>query len=109
MQPLITVLEPLEIPLVESIGMSIITIGTKEERRHVVTSDIIEGERITDLSLASKLSDLSPFLSRKVVERLKNVLEKSRAIDVDNVRQIEQPRTIATATLRSYQLEGVSV
>lgn len=80
---------------------------TLQERRSIVTNDIIKGELLTDQSLAAKLHDLEPFLSRKVTERLKKVSSKAAAADVDDVPQIGQPPSISTATLRDYQLRGV--
>ena len=79
----------------------------KDERRNVVTKDIIKGEQMTDWSLASKLSDMEPFLSQSVVGRLKRSLPSSPVINVDEIREIEQPPSIKVATLRDYQLRGV--
>jgi SNF2 family DNA or RNA helicase len=73
-----------------------------------IRNDIHEGEKTTDISLASKLIQLEPFLTNKVVERLRNVKAGSLKSDVDDIPQIDQPNTIMVATLRDYQLRGVS-
>jgi SWI/SNF-related matrix-associated actin-dependent regulator of chromatin subfamily A member 5 len=73
-----------------------------------IRNDIREGEKMTDISLASKLIQLEPFLTKKVVERLRNVEARSLKSDIDDILQIDQPNTIKVATLRDYQLRGVS-
>ena len=83
-------------------------IHVKEEKRnHAINRDIILGELITDQTLASKLTDLEPFLSKKVADRLKKRRNEVEAADVDNIKQISQPTTIKAGTLRDYQLRGV--
>lgn len=92
---------------VSASNMSSVSSSSKDERRSVVTKDIIRGEQLTDWSLASKLSDMEPFLSRPVVERLKRSLPSSPIINVDEINEIKQPPSIKIATLRDYQLRGV--
>lgn len=80
-----------------------------EKRNHAINRDISLVELITDQTLASKLTDLEPFLSRKVADRLKKSINETMAADVDHIMQIAQPTTIKTGTLRDYQLKGVRV
>ena len=83
-------------------------IDVKEEKRnHAINRDIIVGEVITDQTLASKLTDLEPFLSKKVADRLRKRKNEVAAADVDNIKQITQPTTIKAGTLRDYQIRGV--
>jgi hypothetical protein len=77
------------------------------ERKSVITDDIIKGEILTDENLALKLTDLGPFLSRQVAERLKKSLKTKNVVSPEVVKQITQPPSIKVGTLRDYQLRGV--
>ena len=80
--------------------------GPREARKALITNDIIKGEKLTDISLSSRLSDLELFLSQKVIDRLKRSID-GKPVDIDDVTQIPQPHTIKAGTLRDYQLRGV--
>jgi hypothetical protein len=81
--------------------------STGHEKKSVITNDIIKGEILTDENLALKLSDLGPFLSRQVTERLKKSLKTKNVASTEDVKQITQPPSIKVGTLRDYQLRGV--
>jgi hypothetical protein len=82
--------------------------STGHEKKSVITNDIIKGDILTDENLALKLSDLSPFLSRQVTERLKKSLKTKNVASTEDVKQITQPPSIKVGTLRDYQLRGVT-
>lgn len=81
--------------------------STGHEKKSVITNDIIKGEFLTDESLALKLADLGPFLSRQVAERLKKSLKSKNVVSTEDVKQITQPLSIKVGTLRDYQIRGV--
>jgi hypothetical protein len=80
---------------------------TGHEKKSVITNDIIKGEILTDENLALKLSDLGPFLSLQVAERLKKSLKTKNVATTEDVKLITQPPSIKVGTLRDYQLRGV--
>ena len=82
---------------------------SNQVRRSCLNSDIARGELLTDQSLASHLTDLKPFLSPKIVDRLTKALDQKKIPDGDSVHQIIQPATITNGTLRDYQIRGVSL
>ena len=82
---------------------------SNQARRSCLNSDIARGELLTDQSLASHLTDLKPFLSQKIVDRLTKALDQKKIPDGDSVYQITQPATITNGTLRDYQIRGVSL
>ena len=74
-------------------------------------NDLDEGEHLAKLYLSQQLNELSPFLSKRVVDRL-----KVRSLANDSCQQketeivpIKQPESISGATLRDYQIRGVSI
>lgn len=81
--------------------------STNHERKNQITNDIIKGEILTDRNLALKLSDLGPFLSRQVSERLKKSLKTTNVKASEDVKLVDQPPSIKIGTLRDYQLRGV--